>query len=804
MYQSFLAYSVVDIGLNPQNIRTGNTFDVSLSDSYDFIVSDNDTGVTGGADAEGDQILFVQDSVGNVVVDGETFYLETVITFTIDGVSYTGYYFESDDTGADFMVFSEPIPAGTATVSSINTNPTSVDYAQLYSSGETIDEGGFEFLGLTGDDTLSGDGGDDNIFANWGNDLVYGGAGNDAISGEGGADTLWGEAGDDQIYGGLSEDVVDGGTGNDTIDGGSGNDILTGGDGDDTIYGGTDAAATFDRLGVEWNHFSDPDNDGVIDNGDDLNGQTVSVGSIDVSVTTSSPGITNYASTTLLTTGVDGGTSTVSPNSAMGIEGDGTTQITFSEGVENLQFRISDFESGPNVPLEIITINAYDIDGNLIQYTVDLGAWIQGDDTDGVAGADTFYTNQLDLVAFDTTPEGSMLVTIPGPVAMVEFVFNSQGGSLVVSDLYFDNPETEFSEVGGDDIISGGAGNDILDGLDGNDTISGGTGNDTISGGTGNDIITFADGDSVSGGDGDDLFILEDLGEASNGTITINGGGATETSGQGDTLQLGDLADLSTLNIQSTTQNSSGNTTYSGTVTLDDGTVLNFSEIENIVCFVTGTQIDTPIGPRPIETLKVGDLVNTLDHGPQPIRWIQSSTVSGKGNLAPVCFEAGTLPGQDRELRVSPQHRVLFGGYLAELHFGEDEVLVPATCFVGSPGVTQDDTAVVTYVHMLFDQHEIVTSEGCHTESFHPGEMALTALDSAARNELFAIFPDLRHCPSSYGSTARRVLRSYEACVMLGPAFEKKVAGPVSLACCQKAGRQMGGRLIFSGVCSVP
>jgi len=60
-----------------------------------------------------------------------------------------------------------------------------------------------------------------------------------------------------------------------------------------------------------------------------------------------------------------------------------------------------------------------------------------------------------------------------------------------------------------DDSVSTGAGNDV---------ISGGAGADTFDAGDGNDIITFAEGDDLDGGDGDDTFILEDLGESTNGS----------------------------------------------------------------------------------------------------------------------------------------------------------------------------------------------------------------------------------------------------------------------------------------------
>ena len=261
----------------------------------------------------------------------------------------------------------------------------------------------------------------------------------------------------------------------------------------------------------------------------------------------------------------------------------------------------------------------------------------------------------------------------------------------------------------GDDTITGGTGTqNVITGA-GDDTVtSTGTGADTIATGAGNDTITFSEGDSIDGGTGDDTFTYENLGEPTNGTITIVGGQGGETPDdgdpltlEGDTLDLGFDADMSTLNITSTTVNADGNTSYAGTVTMDDGTLLAFSEIENIICFTPGTRIATPKGARDIASLKVGDLVVTRDHGLQPIRWIQQRTVPAMDRFAPIRIRPGVVTGQDRDLLVSPQHRMMFQGYRAELLFGESEVLVAAKHLVDGIHVTQDAGGTVTYILSL-------------------------------------------------------------------------------------------------------
>jgi len=86
-------------------------------------------------------------------------------------------------------------------------------------------------------------------------------------------------------------------------------------------------------------------------------------------------------------------------------------------------------------------------------------------------------------------------------------------------------------------------------------------------------------------------------------------------------------------------------------------------------CFVAGTLIRTTNGDRRVEDLAPGDLVETLDHGPQPIRWIGRASVSGKGEHAPVLFRAGGVIGNLNDLRVSPQHRIVIRSWQTELYY---------------------------------------------------------------------------------------------------------------------------------------
>lgn len=188
---------------------------------------------------------------------------------------------------------------------------------------------------------------------------------------------------------------------------------------------------------------------------------------------------------------------------------------------------------------------------------------------------------------------------------------------------------------------------------------------------------------------------------------------------------------------------------------------LNVLTLESLICFAAGTLIETPEGPRPIETLREGDLVTTLDAGPQPIRWIGGRETEGLGAHAPVCIGRGVI-GNLRDLWVSQNHRVVVRGAQAELLFGEPEVLVAAKHLVDGRTVRIVPRRKVAYWHFLLDAHQIVFAEACATESLYPGQESLKAVSDGERDEIVALFPELAERTSTL-PMSRRTLRAFEA-----------------------------------------
>ena len=194
-----------------------------------------------------------------------------------------------------------------------------------------------------------------------------------------------------------------------------------------------------------------------------------------------------------------------------------------------------------------------------------------------------------------------------------------------------------------------------------------------------------------------------------------------------------------------------------------------------VICFTPGTRIATPEGLRRIEELREGDFVQTKDNGAQEIRWIGARRMTGARlfampRLRPVRFRAGALGVErpDEELIVSPEHRMLVRGRVAQALFNTDEVLVQAKDLVNGRDVVIDSQLKeVTYVHLLLPSHQVVWANGVETESFHPGNTALSTLDEADRARLLAQHPDFGVNPSAYGPAARRNLSESEAAILM-------------------------------------
>ncbi len=255
------------------------------------------------------------------------------------------------------------------------------------------------------------------------------------------------------------------------------------------------------------------------------------------------------------------------------------------------------------------------------------------------------------------------------------------------------------------------------------------------------------------------------------GTLTITHiSGQPAVIGQPITLGSGQILTLNadgTVTIEADDDDEVVNLTYQVEST-DGSTDTGFITITQAPCFAAGTFILTPFGEVPVEHIAVDDLVETMDNGPQPVRWHGSRTVRAEGKFAPILIEEGTF-GDHRSLTLSPLHRVMIGGAWSELLFGEEEVLVKARDLVYGRSIRQLEGGTIEYHHLLFDDHQIVFSEKLATESYLPGPQTSSSFDPEIVRELCTLFPELREQDGSgYGQMARPGLKTFEVAAMAG------------------------------------
>ena len=724
---------------------------------------------------------------------------------TFDGSAATGDLNVGGQAGADSL-----------------TGGTGNDSLQGGSGADTL-------IGGAGSDTLVAGSDDDSLLGGDGNDILYAGTGNDTIDGganddvididdDDGTVTVIGGSGNDTLdfdrvvgtagfdatftgngtgtFAGLdglstasgifSEiEVVQGSGGADRFDasvatssvtlvGQSGGDTLTGGSGDDSIDGGDDADIVFINSGFG--------NDTIVGGEGGTDNDTLDLSALTGSVTVTYTGdeagtITDGTDTItfseienlILTDQADSLDGTADSAGIYVEAGNGNDTITTGSGDDTVLGQGGDNAVTLGAGNDLYTganLSQDTVYGGIGNDTINMEYHATGNEAYGEDGDDSLVGNNGNQALYggdgnDTIRGGNDLST-----SDTDTLDGGIGDDCIVSGA---SASTDEGWEDNGDLMTGGAGQDTLIGGGADDTLEGGTGNDSLTGGLADDTFVYA------AGDGDDTitdFNTDNSGTLSDGDTTNND--AIDLSGFYDNLSelYADQADDGVLNqsnatdIKGRTVNYGDNSSFGGgSLTFTGASADNSfftAENTNVVCFTAGTAIRTVKGDVLIEDLKVGDLVITLDNGPQPIRWIGARTVgppelAKTPKLRPILIPKGVF-GAERNLLVSPLHGILWG----------QDHLVRAKHLVDAPKSrvrVARGKRRVTYVHLLFDRHEVIFAENVMAESLYPGLQAFQTLGGAAMSDLLTHLPstDPANPAASFGATVRPFLKRKEA-----------------------------------------
>ncbi|QPH55983.1 Hint domain-containing protein [Pontivivens ytuae] len=740
-----------------------------------------DDTISGGS---GDDTIALTDDFGADSIVGGTG------TDVLDGTQITSHGITLDYAGD-----------GTATLSDGAGETGSVEgverliltsQADVVEAASSVDP--LDISGLGGADTLTGGTGADTILGGDGDDVVSGGGGNDVLRGDGEGFTSerlafrWSEL-EDPNRASINAEP------NDAIDDG---DDLNDGVSQDT--GGVRVDVSFTDQGD-----ADPTQ------GFDYDNRTVVASDIAGTAGTTNPNSSAF----LRGSGGEAGTRTDTSTLEFDFN---ATDPGVSDEVSNVAFRINDIDA--NGFRDILTIRGFDADGNEVTVRLTGGAnmTVDGNTVRANVGTNSTADNpassllveidgpvQRIVVDYDNEDAGGQAINVTDvyfdtlPATGSDTLTGGEGDDDIAGGLESD--VIRLTDGFGQDTIAGGedADGEDVDRLDasaitesgidvvlsgdeagtataganraefveieaftlteqadtfdgsasregrsveaggGADTLVGGSGADTLSGGEGDDDITIGVGDTAIGGENPndfDVLRIEDSDETRFREIIYDA--ASEPGNLSGEVVFYDRA------ADDPERRETGRS--------------SFSEMEAVVCFVAGTRIETDRGPVPVEDLAPGDLVATLDHGLQPIRWAGSRDVPAMGRFAPIRFSAGMI-GNRRPLYLSPQHKVLVRDPEAELMFGSAEVFVPAKGLIGGRNIRREEgEELVSYHHILFDRHEIIFAEGAPTESLNPGSMLFGTDDDTAK-EIRALFPELEARPMR---PARPTLRPRE------------------------------------------
>lgn len=297
-------------------------------------------------------------------------------------------------------------------------------------------------------------------------------------------------------------------------------------------------------------------------------------------------------------------------------------------------------------------------------------------------------------------------ITVNGTLDVADNLLARTGRGVIIASGLVDLDGTgngDFSVTGGTLEIGGSyIGNDTVELADGVLWLAGSLGNATFTLDTAStdetyfDSLTSSTSNSFSGGS---------IGDQ----IGIKGVTITSDSYSGTTLTLNTTGGSFTFTnfalASGVTLGATGTTTFNG----------NSYGYVQLACFATGTLLDTPDGPLPVEALQQSTLLLTANGAVRPIRWVGWRLLDFRRHPRPAAAQPirirsgafGDLVPR-RDLLISPDHAILIDG-----------VLIPIRLLMNGATISREDTCQsVTYYHVELATHDVILAEGLAAESY--------------------------------------------------------------------------------------
>jgi Ca2+-binding RTX toxin-like protein len=345
---------------------------------------------------------------------------------------------------------------------------------------------------------------------------VLGTSGNDSLTGSAYKDALYGYAGNDTLNGGNGDDILDGGLGADSMLGGIGNDTYYVDNTSDIISEGSNAGTDQVQSAVSYTLSSNVENL-TLTGTSAINGTGNTLNNVLIGNSVNNILNGNAGNDTL-----DGGAGADTMNGGIGNDnyvvdnsGDVVTEYV-NEGTDTVQSSI-DYTLGANV--ENLTM------------TGTTSGWGTGNDLNNVIIGNSIANNLAGNGGNDTLDGGAGVDTMSGGLGNDTYVVDNSGD--VVTEYANEGTDTVQSSIDytlGANVenltmtgtTSGwGTGNDLNNVIIGNsiaNNLAGNGGNDTLDGGAGVD--------TMSGGLGNDTYVVDNSGDvvteyANEGTDTV-------------------------------------------------------------------------------------------------------------------------------------------------------------------------------------------------------------------------------------------------------------------------------------------